>query len=47
MSEDGRTDVVGRRMNSRYTKEMKSIELLVRERVNAGMTFRCLALLPE
>lgn len=29
-------------MNSRYTKEAKAAELLVRERVNEEMTFRCL-----
>lgn len=37
MSEDSRTDVGGG-MNSRYTKEERAVELLVRERVNSGMT---------
>lgn len=37
MSEDSRTDVGGG-MNSRYTKEARAVELLVRERVNSGIT---------
>lgn len=34
--------MVGGGMNSRYTKEAKAAELLVRETVTMGMTFRCL-----
>lgn len=47
MSEDSRTDVGGR-MKSRYTKEAKAVELLVRDRVNLGMTLsRAIPLLRE